>query len=162
MNTLNKFFGLPEPPAEKTQICKECNIDKPLSDYGKSNVFRHGSDKYYPNGKRPEERIFYWRVCKECRKQSALPSKIKNLYKKSKPLELKCPLCLKTDNDNPHNIHLDHCHKTQEVRGGVCMDCNVGMGHLKVERQSLEETKEHFNRILKWITPSDSSITQLE
>ena len=150
MRTLHKFLGESEPPKVKTQICRECQIDKPLTEYGKSNVFRMNA-----NGTlRDNEYIQHWRVCKDCRKKTKLPEKIRKLYRK--PLELNCPICHKVVKEK--SIHLDHCHKTQEIRGYVCMDCNVGMGHLGIERQSPEETREIFERILKWIEPSKNKI----
>ncbi len=38
-----------------------------------------------------------------------------------------CHIC----NKNKKGMALDHCHKTLEKRGVLCMDCNTGLGRFK-------------------------------
>lgn len=42
----------------------------------------------------------------------------------------KCAVCQRQFED-VMSAHLDHCHKTDTVRGLLCMNCNVGLGFFK-------------------------------
>lgn len=43
----------------------------------------------------------------------------------------KCALCKKPFPGMSRNeLHIDHCHETNIVRGLLCMQCNVGLGML--------------------------------
>ncbi len=44
-----------------------------------------------------------------------------------------CAICRK-----PKPLHVDHCHKTGMVRGLLCNGCNVGIGHLGDDPQTVE------------------------
>lgn len=39
----------------------------------------------------------------------------------------KCAIC----GDEPKQFHVDHDHKTNEIRGLLCGNCNVGIGHFR-------------------------------
>lgn len=43
-----------------------------------------------------------------------------------------CAICGTTTPQGPGKIfHVDHCHKTQRIRGLLCHHCNCGIGNLK-------------------------------
>ena len=41
-----------------------------------------------------------------------------------------CHICRKTNQSN-RDFHIDHCHKTNIVRGVLCSNCNTALGLLK-------------------------------
>ena len=44
------------------------------------------------------------------------------------------------------NACLDHCHKTNTVRGILCSNCNTGLGMFKDSEQNLEKAKTYLKR----------------
>lgn len=59
-----------------------------------------------------------------------------------------CAICKKTFNNN---VHTDHNHETNEVRGLLCSNCNIALGLLKEDEDiiwnMLEYLKRHDKRI---------------
>lgn len=50
----------------------------------------------------------------------------------------KCKLCgrkewkiINAKGGKPHNLAVDHCHKTGKIRGLLCAACNTAIGHLQ-------------------------------
>jgi len=57
----------------------------------------------------------------------------------------KCALCEKPFNGFKRNdIHVDHCHETNKIRGLLCMPCNVALG-------MLGDNEEGLNKALNYI-----------
>lgn len=101
--------------------CNKCKLDLPLSDFSK-----HSASNYL----RPE--------CKKC--NNILSKQRKELRKKhgDPPDNHKCPIC----NRHEHEIStgggkkttrwvLDHNHDTNQFRGWLCHNCNMGIGAFK-------------------------------
>jgi len=50
----------------------------------------------------------------------------------------KCKLCLTSFTTLiSKNIHIDHCHTTNKVRGVLCLHCNTGLGYFKDNTRTL-------------------------
>lgn len=70
-----------------------------------------------------------------------------------KTQESKCKICNKVTSlgtlSNSVKLHIDHCHKTGKLRGLLCGNCNVGLGHFKDNIQLLSNAikylEEHNN-----------------
>lgn len=45
-------------------------------------------------------------------------------------------------------LAVDHCHKTGEVRGLLCMNCNAGLGHFKDDVDLLLKAIQHLKEKL--------------
>jgi ubiquitin len=68
------------------------------------------------------------------------------MYKKQSG---KCAIC----GDNYPDLHVDHDHDTQEVRGLLCRTCNIGLGHFQDSPSLLERAVRYLEKQL--ITPGD-------
>lgn len=45
-----------------------------------------------------------------------------------------CSICGKR-----RKLHVDHCHRTGDIRGLLCRNCNIGLGHFYDSRQLLRQ-----------------------
>lgn len=57
----------------------------------------------------------------------------------------KCAICAKTPKQEGKNLAVDHCHKTNKVRGLLCLDCNTAIGRFKEDRKLFERALEYLN-----------------
>ena len=48
----------------------------------------------------------------------------------------KCRVC-GNEFKNSRDMHIDHCHEEDQIRGILCSGCNVGLGHFKDNVASL-------------------------
>lgn len=118
--------------------CTKCKIDKKLTEFHKDHTKATG----------------YINQCKKCRKaygdenkQKIKFQRIRNIYnltelEYNKILEnqnYKCAIC-KTDKPAGRNnvFHIDHCHTTNKVRGLLCHHCNVALGSMFDNIESLK------------------------
>jgi hypothetical protein len=56
-----------------------------------------------------------------------------------------CAIC-NTNLDDTTRVSVDHCHQTNIVRGVLCYNCNVGLGHFKDYPQRLQKAIEYLER----------------
>ena len=59
----------------------------------------------------------------------------------SRPVDSKCMCCGRID-----KLNLDHCHNTEKLRGWVCENCNVGIGHLGDNIEGLERALQYLKK----------------
>ena len=57
----------------------------------------------------------------------------------------KCKICGIHQKDNKRKLCIDHCHKTNKVRGLLCNHCNTGLGFFKDNTKSLLEAVNYLN-----------------
>ena len=114
--------------------CTKCKVLKSLENY---NKYAH---KNYLKA-----------ICKECEvqraqtwnsdnkeklKRSSRNSSFKRKYDITldqyediaKSQNNKCLIC---EEETKRNLAVDHCHETGKIRGLLCMNCNIGLGHFK-------------------------------
>jgi hypothetical protein len=134
----------------KSYICKNCNslarYGKPYSDKRDKNIakeFDDGTklcskcnlikdkDSFYFMKKLNRHRSF----CRECENNTTL----KRVYKLSddefnqiveKRRNNICEIC-NCENESNKNLFVDHNHSTGRIRGVICHNCNVAIGHLR-------------------------------
>lgn len=57
----------------------------------------------------------------------------------------KCALCDKPfEGFRTRDLHIDHCHETNKVRGLLCMPCNVGLGMLGDNEEGLSKALSYI------------------
>ena len=54
-----------------------------------------------------------------------------------------CAIC-KRANDDGKPLAVDHCHSTGKVRGLLCSNCNVGIGHLRDSPTIMKSASEYI------------------
>jgi DNA-directed RNA polymerase subunit RPC12/RpoP len=63
--------------------------------------------------------------------------------------DYKCAICGKDALDNKRGgkldpLHIDHCHKTKQIRGLLCHTCNSGLGHFKDNTEFLLKAAQYL------------------
>lgn len=128
----------------KIKLCSKCKTEKFITEFT--------LDKKYKDG--------YYCWCKDCSYNYRLSWAHKNKEKvrliktlslhrklnisKDQYLELielqnnSCKICKKTASDQGKNLAIDHCHKTNKVRGLLCDKCNRGLGYFNDNLDSLQ------------------------
>lgn len=116
----------------------------------------------FPPHKKTVNKLDSWcRVCRrEYRKQYRKPPD--NIDKREWTKFDDLLFCLICGKENT-NLVTDHCHKTFKVRGKLCNNCNLGLGHFKDdplllefaqiylknysdEEENIKEVKDYFER----------------
>lgn len=99
-------------------------------------------------------------ACKDCKKQYSIDKKdqiINNRLKRKYNITLakynqlfenqnfRCAICKTTNPKGKNNkFHVDHDHKTGEVRGLLCHFCNNGLGNFNDSVESLKEAIKYL------------------
>ena len=135
--------------------CTKCGIEKPLSEFQKRNDRPAG---YHSN-------------CKECKRKARIFWGLKNKkhlqeYNKKSKLKIKwgltpeqfldmqikqknvCEIC-KNSFKNSKDTHIDHCHKTGNIRGILCAHCNHGLGKFKDSIDILKSALKYLQKYNK-------------
>lgn len=59
-----------------------------------------------------------------------------------------CAICKKDFNElKPKNIHIDHCHNSNKIRGILCNNCNMALGLFKDDVEVLKEAIKYLENI---------------
>lgn len=115
------------------KACSKCKVEKPISEFKKNATRKNGVDSH----------------CLECHRvygrkswKSHALSKFYNISVTDFNLLLEkqahvCAICGEAC-PSGRSLAVDHCHKTQNVRGLLCMNCNNGLGRFKDDISRLE------------------------
>lgn len=99
------------------QKCRHCKLDLPLHRFHK--------DKKTPNG--------LYHTCRSCRsKYRRLIDMSESKYKEILASQNnQCAICGKDANEFKTSLNVDHDYQTEKIRGLLCTNCNMGLGHFK-------------------------------
>lgn len=110
----------------KEKQCRRCKITKARNHFTK--------DKNRPGGLTD--------YCRPCRSVMKATSKYKISEAEVEALwSSDCEIC-----GSDQNIFIDHCHKTDIVRGALCRNCNHGIGQFFDNPKNLRRAAEYLER----------------
>lgn len=129
-----------------TKRCRKCSVDKPLNDFT-------------PDRKKVGGREHACRVCRRSARQAAGGAEARRAAHLRRAYGLtpegrsalverqagSCPICLRPL-ASVKRSHVDHCHRTGQVRGVLCSECNTGIG-------KLNDCPATLTRALAYLTP---------
>jgi len=114
------------------KTCKKCNIEKPRT------------NEYYTLHKGTLDGFDSW--CKTCR--GSYRSETRRGHYRTMISDENLKELLKTESciicGSEEKLVVDHCHKTNIVRGMLCNRCNMGLGHFKDDPMLLELAKVYL------------------
>ena len=114
------------------KICRTCKEELILE------LFHR--DKRMPDG--------HYDVCRDCRSKHR---NITDIPKEDYEALLQaqnysCAICGVNAEESKNGLAVDHNHATDQVRGLLCMRCNVGLGYFKDNINSLNEAVNYLLR----------------
>lgn len=132
------------------KICKHCNYTKPLTEFVKSTYVKSGYRamcKSCFNAYYAKRRIEKYDLVRQYEKKFHTERRIRSLYKTTPEYieNLKqaqqnlCAIC-----EQQVKLVIDHCHKTNRVRGLLCAKCNSGLGLFQDSFKNLKKAQEYL------------------
>lgn len=147
----------------KTKRCASCKRHLPLSEFYMTSKGYYKSYCSLCRIKRRQERIknnperYGKEYYKELRNNPKYKEYRKNQHLKKKfgitldeynlmflKQQGKCLICNTHQRDLKRSLHVDHNHKTGEVRGLLCFNCNIGIGYLKHDTEILSNAIDYL------------------
>lgn len=116
--------------SKTTRVCRDCGIEKSLSEYSPDYRVHHQ----------------YQTQCKSCKREWARKDrKLRPDVYKHRDLNMYgiglddykkmlseqngvCAICHRPELKKRGYLHVDHCHRTNKVRGLLCGNCNTAIG----------------------------------
>jgi len=116
----------------ETQECKHCKVELPLHQFH--------NDRRTPNGS--------YAVCKDCRSKYRrlinIPQKQYDQILQSQNNQ--CAICGTDAKEFKTALNVDHDWKTNKIRGLLCTNCNMGLGHFKDSPTNLNQAVGYLAR----------------
>lgn len=128
----------------KTKKCSHCKKRKKITRFYKANWCLHGVRPECRKCNKKRRRVNHKKAMKKdpsIRRFVVLKNKYGITKEQFEALLLKqnnvCSICSSPD-PGPNGVFaVDHCHKTQKVRGLLCYLCNIGLGSFRDNRNFL-------------------------
>ena len=119
--------------------CRKCNVEKPLEDFPVRNTGHRRYECHECNAKWQSQ---YRKNNREHIRYTRASALYGISYDDAKVLyEGACHIC----HEKPaETLHIDHCHKTDVVRGALCTHCNNGIARFKDDITLLERAIKYL------------------
>jgi hypothetical protein len=121
---------------ETHKTCTKCKKIKPLD-------LKH----FPPHNKKLNGFDSWCRSCRSTYRSETRRGNYRNMISDEELQKLlkynRCMIC-NTETNKPV---IDHCHNKQVVRGVLCMNCNLGLGHFKDNTNLLNNAINYLNNV---------------
>ena len=116
----------------ETKQCRHCKLELPLHKFHLDRRNVTGS----------------YSVCKDCRsKYRRLINISEKEYKKIlESQNNQCAICGTNAEEFKTALNVDHDYKTNKIRGLLCTNCNMGLGHFKDSLSNLNQALEYLDK----------------
>lgn len=104
------------------KTCLNCKLELSLENFHKHKNRKFGVTDF----------------CKTCRNPLMVAKRFKISLEYYKNLKTKCQNSCQICNTKCKKLAIDHCHKTNKIRGMLCTNCNNGLGRFKDNIKLLE------------------------
>jgi Recombination endonuclease VII len=127
--------------------CAKCKKTKPRSEFNKSSKNKTGLNSYC----QVCSRLGLKQWSKENPSRHLLYRYGITLEEKGKMVQAQNNYCLICKNPfkNSKDIHVDHCHETDKIRGVLCHSCNTGIGHFRDSPKLLQRAIHYIEHHAK-------------
>lgn len=113
-----------------TAICRYCKKELTLDNFN--------ADKRNANGR--------YSICKLCRSETRTHSRISQDEYNAllQAQNYSCAICGLPAEESARGLSVDHSHYTHKIRGLLCVQCNLGLGYFKDNKQRLKAAIEYL------------------
>jgi uncharacterized CHY-type Zn-finger protein len=113
-----------------TAICRYCKKELTLDNFN--------ADKRNANGR--------YSICKLCRSETRTHSRISQDEYNAllQAQNYSCAICGLPAEESARGLSVDHSHYTHQIRGLLCVQCNLGLGYFKDNKQRLKAAIEYL------------------
>jgi len=131
------------------KVCTKCNIEKDLSEFNKSvrGKFQKRADCKICQSKmaRARNKITYNSQVKwKWNMKSTFNLTVEDYNILFDKQQGNCAICKRHQTEFKKRLAIDHCHKTNKIRGLLCSSCNTAIGLLKDDVESLSSAIDYL------------------
>lgn len=136
-----------------TVLCKNCN-DIAARNWRNSNKEKLLAQKRRWKSRNKEKVRLPQRKFIENNPDKIISYKLKSSYnidieqynKILKKQNYSCRICKLHESKFKKSLAVDHCHKTEKIRGLLCLNCNTGLGSFKDSTTILKKAIAYLNK----------------
>jgi len=126
----------------KTKWCNRCEIEKPEADFHKDKTVRSGLYGFCKVCKTNASK--QWQKDNPTRKRETQLKRnygisLEDYQEMKKAQNNCCATCDRNESELKRSLMVDHCHTSGKIRGLLCDECNLSLGKIKDNIQTLEK-----------------------